>query len=335
MTDAQRRADAERDGIPKSKIDPFGRLERGLPTHGVLDMTAGFVLASRACSFALYLCEQAGVEFHLGPEHALMSIEREGSRVQSIKTANGEQHAADLVIIACGGWTPSLLPEVEQLLETTSGSVLSIRIPQHRQDLWLKYSPERFPVWGWKADGYVPFETVGGIYGLPRTPEGIVKIAFRGAKWTDYSRKSAENNRPLSYPRTDTKEVPEEAVRVLRSFCEVNMPDLLELDLEYERLCWYTDSVDNSFLIDHVPGTENLVVASGGSGHGFKFLPVLGEHVVDVIERKDTEYTRLFKWRSVPEGRRNGLEEGPKGWRTLDKQKMAGKGQWRAGGSKL
>jgi len=43
-------------------------------------------------------------------------------------------------------------------------------------------------------------------------------------------------------------------------------------------MCWYTDSVDNSFVIDYVPGyNQSLFVASGGSGHGFKFLPVLGK----------------------------------------------------------
>ncbi|KAI7482658.1 nucleotide-binding domain-containing protein [Hortaea werneckii] len=335
IIDSQRRADAEKDGIPRSKIDPFRRLERSLSTDGVLDMTAGFVLASKSCNFALHLCRQAGVEFQLGPEHALEALNKVGKTVTGIKTADGTEHHADLVIVACGGWTPSIVPATERLLETTSGSVLSIRLPRDRQDLWEKYSPDNFPVWDWKSSGYIPFQNVGGIYGLPRTPDGVVKMAFRGAKWTNYSRQSDESGQPLSHPVTDLKKVPAEAVRVLRQFCKENMPDLLELDLEYERLCWYTDSVDNSFLIDFVPDTLNLVVASGGSGHGFKFLPVLGERIVDVIEGKDTEYTRLFKWRDVPTGKRNGLEEGPQGWRTLDKQKLAGKRQWRGHESRL
>jgi len=330
ITDEQRRADAREDGIPATKIDPFGRLERGIPTDGILDMTAGFVLASKSCSFALHLCQKAGIRTYLGPDHALKSLCPSGSRVAGIETANGKRHAADFVVVACGGWTPSLLPHVEELLETTSGSVLSIRLPKHRQDLWDKYSPERFPVWDWNMGSYIPHKNIGGIYGLPRTPEGIIKIAFRGAKWTNYSRKSDATGRPLSYPKTDAIKVPEEAMRVILSFCEENMPELLGLELEYERLCWYTDSVNNSFLIDYVPGVENLVVASGGSGHGFKFLPVLGEHIVDVVEQRDTDYTRLFQWREVPEGKRNGLEEGPRGWRRLDKQKMAGREQWKA-----
>ena len=160
---------------------------------------------------------------------------------------------------------------------------------------------------------------IAGLYGLPRTPEGIVKIAFRGAKWTNYTRHSSSSNQPISYPKTDTDKIPEEAMRVLKTFCAENLPDLLELDLDRGRLCWYSDTVDNSFLVDYVPGMENVIVANGGSGHGFKFLPVLGEHVADVLERRETEYTKLFKWRGVPQGKRNGLEEGPEGWRTLER----------------
>ena len=43
-------------------------------------------------------------------------------------------------------------------------------------------------------------------------------------------------------------------------------------------MCWYTDSIDNHFVADYVPGyNESLFVASGGSGHGFKFLPIMGQ----------------------------------------------------------
>ena len=267
---------------------------------------------------------------HLGPDHALASLIELGNVVTGINTVSGAIHDADLVVLACGSWTPSLLPSVGNLLEATAGSVLSIQLPADRQDLWIKYAPENFPVWSWNIGSYVtPGQDVGGIYGLPRTPEGVIKIAFRGAKWTNYSKPSSESGRPVSHPWTDTDEVPEEAMRVLRAFCEENMPDLLELPLERGRLCWYTDSVDNSFLIDYVSDTEGLVVASGGSGHGFKFLPVLGEHVVNVIEQKQTDYTEVFRWRDVPDGERNGLEEGTEGWRTLGKQKMVGKRAWR------
>ncbi|KEQ98273.1 hypothetical protein AUEXF2481DRAFT_26658 [Aureobasidium subglaciale EXF-2481] len=107
------------------------------------------------------------------------------------------------------------------------------------------------------------------------------------------------------------------------------MPDLLDLELQRGRLCPYTDSMDNSFLISYVPDQPGLMVASEGSGHGFKFLSVLGKYVVDVVEGKETECTKMFAWRDVPTGKNNGLEEGEQGWRILDKQKFVRKGAWK------
>lgn len=62
------------------------------------------------------------------------------------------------------------------------------------------------------------------------------------------------------------------------------------------RLCWYADSFDNGFVVDFVPGVEGLMVATGGSGHGFKFLPNLGRFAVDRVEAKADEDGFLAKW---------------------------------------
>jgi sarcosine oxidase/L-pipecolate oxidase len=51
-------------------------------------------------------------------------------------------------------------------------------------------------------------------------------------------------------------------------------------------MCWYTDSPDGDWVIGHYPGDSGLVLATGGSGHAFKFLPTLGKLVVDAIENK-------------------------------------------------
>ncbi|KXT09343.1 hypothetical protein AC579_4099 [Pseudocercospora musae] len=332
ISDPKSRAVAIQNGIPPSKLDPFNRLPRNLPVDGILDTTAGYVLASRACAWALHSIQKSGhVTTHFGPNNALQSLMKTKNRITGMVTTGIERHTADFILVACGAWTPTLIPETEEILETTAGSVLSIQIPQQRKDLWQKFDQSVFPVWSWGMGSYSSTsENIGGLYGLPLTPEGILKIAFRGAKWTSYTRHSSMG-RELSYPQTQADKIPLEAMRVLRSFVSENLPELLDLDLRNLRLCWYTDSVDNGFLVDYVPGVEGLVVASGGSGHGFKFLPVLGEHVVDVIEGKDTEYTRLFRWKGIPQGKKNGLEEGPQGWRTLDKQSMVGNREWREG----
>ena len=110
------------------------------------------------------------------------------------------------------------------------------------------------------------------------------------------------------------------------------LPDLEPLGISATKLCWYTDSIDNSFVVDFVPGRHGRVaVCSGGSGHGFKFLPILGREVVKILEGKggSTVYGQMWKWRDGSTGKRNGLEEGEKGARVLAKQRMATPSDWK------
>lgn len=95
----------------------------------------------------------------------------------------------------------------------------------------------------------------------------------------------------------DSSSIPEAAVDSIRQFVQVFLSDFVEVPFRSTKLCWYTDSLDNSFVvrngtrnvrhtfsaniekIDHVPtyADNSLFVCTGGSGHGAKFLPVLGK----------------------------------------------------------
>jgi sarcosine oxidase/L-pipecolate oxidase len=68
--------------------------------------------------------------------------------------------------------------------------------------------------------------------------------------------------------------------------------------LARRRLCLYTDVFDGDFVIDRLPGDERVVLATGGSGHAFKFAPLLGELVADRVEGKDNARLARFAWRS-------------------------------------
>lgn len=73
-----------------------------------------------------------------------------------------------------GGWTPGLVPETDGLLETTAGSVATVYIPEDRVDLRERFSPASFPVITWSK--------AKGIYALPMTEEGYLKIGYRRTK---------------------------------------------------------------------------------------------------------------------------------------------------------
>lgn len=116
------------------------------------------------------------------------------------------------------------------------------------------------------------------------------------------------------------------------------MPELMTCEVK-TRLCWYTDSFDNHFVIDHVPDTPGLMVATGGSGHGFKFLPNLGKYVVDKIENNfsDDSVINKWKWRGFAPGQKthNEIMQGTQSQRALQRQVLTEDDSLSAQGSRL
>jgi sarcosine oxidase/L-pipecolate oxidase len=94
----------------------------------------------------------------------------------------------------------------------------------------------------------------------------------------------------VSLPRTKRDnadlEVPAEGLAACRAFLADCIPDLATRPWTYSRVCWYTDTKNGDFLVTYHPAYPSLFLATGGSGHGYKFLPILGERVVQVLSRK-------------------------------------------------
>ena len=120
--------------------------------------------------------------------------------------------------------------------------------------------------------------------GFPATRDGIVKIANHGA------------GTPLhpDAPRHTTAE--HEAS--LRGFLRDSFPALADAPIVGRRLCVYGDTRDGHFWIARHPARANLTVAAGGSGHGFKFAPVLGELIADAALGRANRFAQRFRWRA-------------------------------------
>lgn len=319
--DPQDLAEAKMRGISHG-LAPFAK-----DAAGILDTTGGVIAADKACLLALYKAKQAGAKFVLGPVAGAFSsfiyAKGDAKQVIGIKTADGKTHEATTVIMACGGWTPSLVPEMDGLCETTAGSVALFKIPAD-SPLRQKYSYDNFPAWMFKqregADG--------GLYGFPVDHNGVMKIGYRGIKYTNPVRQSDGKDRSVPRTRWSVDEpitdLPAKAHEVIKRFVDNYMPDLGAegIDIWMSRLCWYTDSYDNHYVIDRVPGLEGVMCATGGSGHAFKFLPNLGKWVADVLEQKDMDraLAKAWQWRAMKEDEKptNVLMLGRGDSRTLD-----------------
>jgi len=83
----------------------------------------------------------------------------------------------------------------------------------------------------------------------------------------------------------------------LRSFLGATFPTLRDAPIVATRICLYCDSWDGHFWIARDPARPRVVVAAGDSGHGFKFAPVLGPLIADVVEDRPDPIQRRFRWR--------------------------------------
>jgi sarcosine oxidase / L-pipecolate oxidase len=87
-------------------------------------------------------------------------------------------------------------------------------------------------------------------------------------------------------------------VQHMREFLAVTFPLLHEAPVVYTRVCLYCDSPDGHFFIGRDPDRPRVAVASGDSGHAFKFAPVLGALVADVVEGRSDPLQARFAWRA-------------------------------------
>jgi sarcosine oxidase/L-pipecolate oxidase len=169
--------------------------------------------------------------------------------------------------------------------------------------------------------------------GFPITKEGRLKFGFRGRKFTNFCDHPSEPNLRVSTPRTRYTDnpintVPLYGLKLMKEVIGQAFPELAEIGFTDSRLCWYTDTSGDrdGMVIDYVPGyADSLFLCTG---HGFKFLPNLGKHVKNQLERVPDQFTNSWKWRVAEDGAdANGLLQGQDGPREMSKIQMA-EGTW-------
>ncbi len=190
-------------------------------------------------------------------------------------TAESGSWKADRVLLAAGAWTPELLPELQAVMWATAQTVVHFQ-PQDARP----YTPPAFPVWG--AD-------IGktGWYGFPANAAGLVKVANHGP------------GRRVS--AAEARVWPEGEEQRYRDFLRQTFPALADAPIHSTRVCLYCDTFDGAFWIDHAPNHPGLIVAAGDSGHAFKFTPVMGGMIADVVEEKPNPWASRYRWRSRSE----------------------------------
>ncbi|WP_250032986.1 N-methyl-L-tryptophan oxidase [Paractinoplanes maris] len=261
-TVAGSRASAEQWGLEHEILDAR-ELRRRYPTFApqpdevaLFEAKAGFVRPEATVAANLQLATKHGADLRF--DEPMSSWEPAGDGVR-VTTGRGHYTAGQLVITP-GPWAPELLADLG----------IEFRIERQVQH-WYQprggvepYLPDRHPIYVWEdADG-------GQIYGFPAVdgPAGGAKIAFfrRGTPTT---------------PDTLDTEVHDDEVAEMMAYAGQRLPDLPGRFLRGEP-CMYSTTPDEHFVIARHPAHESVTVACGFSGHGFKFVPVVGEILADL-----------------------------------------------------
>ncbi|KAJ5531668.1 hypothetical protein N7527_005061 [Penicillium freii] len=237
----------------------------------------------------------AGVSFITGPRGTVDSLRNSSNRVVGVNFADGRHLLASQVILATGAWSSRLL----DLSHTASSSGQPVGFIQLTPAEASKF-----------AQTPVMINMTTGVFSFPPTPgTNILKIARHGYGYATETPSEA-TGRLVSGPRRNSSNaasgyLPDDADAALRDGLRQLFPSLGDRPWSNRRLCWYTDTPTGDFIIDRHPVMDGLFVATGGAGHAFKFLPILGKYVADCFENRASSELRQ-KWKLKPLTKESG-----------------------------
>ena len=240
---------------------------------GFYHRMGGFVESGRVISTLAAQAHSKGVSIMNGFELETFIIENE--KVRGVKSRKGIKILAETTIIAAGAASYKLVPELSKIMRATGHPVFHLDLKGSNL-----FSMKNFRTF--TAD-----VSKTGWYGFPIHPkEGVMKVANHGI------------GREID-PIDDERVVTGNDEAGLRDFLKMAFPSIADAPIVFTRRCLYCDTLDGHFIIDHHPKRPGLIVASGGSGHGFKFAPILGDIIADAVERKENPILNKFKWRDL------------------------------------
>ena len=255
-------------------------------TSSLFEPEAGYLFARRACEHIVDIFIAEGGDYLQRASAAPVPID---GPARAIRLSDGEEVEADAFVFACGPWLGSLFPDVlGGLVKATRQEVYYFRIPPPSalgagSASEERFSDERLPVWLEFGDRF--------IYGIPGRVDGGFKVAD-------------DTPGPRIDPTNDPRTPTESGIREMSAFLARRFPDLAGAPLQRAEVCQYESTPDAHFIIDRHPRAANVWIAGGGSGHGFKMGPAIGEMVASLVlgESAVDPAFGLARFASPPEG---------------------------------
>lgn len=225
---------------------------------------AGYLKPEACIRAQLALAERHGAAVHR--DEQVLSVSPLPSGGVSVRTSGGT-YAAEQAVVCAGAWLAKLLPQLAAKTQVTRQLLFWFGV----EGSYPLFAPERFPIFIWSFGT----GSESGIYGFPAVDGagGGIKVAASayGLEFDpDGERRNASE---------------EEARSFYESHIRTRIPALANQCMK-SMMCLYTVTADSDFIVDRLPGAEQIVAVSACSGHGFKHSAALGENVSELMTGK-------------------------------------------------
>jgi sarcosine oxidase len=263
-------ATLQRLGVAHERLDR-SELERRWPqidfgpiTWAIYEPRSGFLMAFHAVQAVVQFAMAEGVNYL---QEAVVPPAGKGT-LGSVATQSGKTVSAGTFVFACGPWLPKLFPDL-----------LGERIFPTRQEVFYfgpppgdgRFRASEMPVW---------VDFAEEIYGVPDFKGRGFKVA-------------PDRHGPEFDPDTGARIITPETLASVREFVGRRFPGLKDAPLIASEVCQYENTSNGDFLIDRHPERDNVWLVGGGSGHGFKHGPAVGEYVTARIVEGGQVETRF------------------------------------------
>ena len=239
----------------------YPQINFGDVTWAIYEPLSGALLARRAVHAVTDEFVRNGGELLL----EVVTAPAGASKLREVTTQRGLRINAETFVFACGPWLPKVFPDL-----------LEGRIHPTRQEVFFfgakpgdnRFAPPLMPTW---------IDFGAQVYGLPDLENRGFKVALdRHGAGID--------------PDTSERNMSPELLKEVREFLARRFPAMKDAPLLEARVCQYENTSTGDFLIDRHPSFDNVWLVGGGSGHGFKHGPALGEYVAArIIEGGEVE----------------------------------------------
>ena len=217
---------------------------------GIYETEGGVLMARRCVAAVVAIGQKTGVEYRV----AQVITPKGSGEISQVETAGGEAFAARHFVFACGAWLGKVFPELlgERIFPTRQ-EVFYIGVPAGDE----RFSAPALPTFLFKTDE---------SYGMPNLESRGLKIAL-------------DKHGERVDPDTQSRVVSANELERIREYVGYRFPALADAPIVETRVCQYENTSSGDFLVDRHPDIPNVWLVGGGSGHGFKHGPAMGEYV--------------------------------------------------------